>query len=154
MNNTMKDIMKGKDNSIDFWANESGKRVEFVALSNGDVQINFNNSDGKTYESLTLASYRYDSAVKIIGKFRTLIRERREIVDGGKFVGVEGTYTYIKDYIKNNGISPTIREIMNCSDVKSLRGVSIRLSKLQKMGLIQRVGYNTTRNIILKETNE
>lgn len=88
----MKDIMKGKDNSIDFWANESGKRVEFVALSNGDVQINFNNSDGKTYESLTLASYRYDSAVKIIGEFRTLIRERREIVDGGKFVGVEGTY--------------------------------------------------------------
>jgi len=154
MNNTMKDITKGKDNSIDFWANESGKRVEFVALSNGDVQINFNNSDGKTYESLTLASYRYDSAVKIIGEFRTLIRERREIVGGVRFVGVGGTYTYIKDYIKNNGISPTIREIMNHSDVKSLRGVSIRLSKLQKMGLIQRVGYNTTRNIVLKETNE
>lgn len=68
-----------KERSIDFWANEGGKRIEFVALANGDVKINFNTSDGQTYESLTLASYRYDSVVTAIGKFRTLIRERRDI---------------------------------------------------------------------------
>lgn len=78
--------------SIDFWANEGGKRIEFVALANGDVKINFNTSDGQTYESLTLASYRYDSAVTAIGKFRTLIRERRDIaVSSGQAEGLEET---------------------------------------------------------------
>lgn len=144
-----------KERSIDFWANEGGKRVEFVALANGDVKINFNTSDGQTYESLTLASYRYDSAVTAIGKFRTFMRERRDIaVSSGQTEGVGGTYEYIKNYITNNGISPTIREIMSNSDIKSLRGVSIRLSKLQKMGLIERVGHNTRRNIILKKETQ
>lgn len=58
-----------KERSVDYWANEGGKRIEFVALANGDVRINFNTSDGRTYESLTLASYRYASVVEAIGKF-------------------------------------------------------------------------------------
>lgn len=45
---------------------------------------------------------------------------------------------YIIDHQKQNGYSPSIPEIMSAVGLKSFRGVTIQLDKLQALGYIQR----------------
>lgn len=56
---------------------------------------------------------------------------------------------YIMEYIKKNGISPTIREIQDAIKAKSVRTVTQYLEALEKKGLILRNENKVNRNIEL-----
>jgi hypothetical protein len=48
----------------EWWANEGGKKIRFVKLPNGDVEISFINIENRAVlAKLTLASYRWKSTV-------------------------------------------------------------------------------------------
>lgn len=54
--------------------------------------------------------------------------------------------SFVINYQERNGYSPSLPEIMHAVKLKSFRGVSIHLDKLQKLGYIQR-DKNTRRAI-------
>ncbi len=51
---------------------------------------------------------------------------------------VVSVFQYIQSYISKNGYSPSLLEIMAGTDIKSLRGVTIQLDKLEEVGYIRR----------------
>lgn len=47
-------------------------------------------------------------------------------------------FSFLSKFQSGNGYSPSIPEIMNATGIKSIRGVSIQLEKLQNLGYIHR----------------
>lgn len=58
---------------------------------------------------------------------------------------------FIKDYIRQNGFTPSIREIGSAFGIKSTNGVSAHLDALEKKGVLKRE-WRIARSIALKES--
>lgn len=61
-------------------------------------------------------------------------------------------YQYIKQYIQKAGSSPTLKQIAEAMDLKSLATVSEHLDSLEKKGLIERL-YGEARGIRVLESD-
>lgn len=62
-----------------------------------------------------------------------LITTMNKLTDNTKKV-----FNFVSKYQSDNGYSPSIPEIMRATDIKSIRGVTIQLEKLQNLGYIHR----------------
>jgi len=59
------------------------------------------------------------------------------------------TKNAIQDFIKENGVAPTIRELGKALNVKSANTVYFALKRLENKGHIRKGEKGTSRNIIL-----
>lgn len=57
-------------------------------------------------------------------------------------------YEYIVDYIRDNKMSPTLREIKQACDISSTSVVDYYLKKMERMGLLKK-GENVSRGIVV-----
>ncbi len=53
--------------------------------------------------------------------------------------------TFMRQYLLDNGLPPTLREIMIAIDVHSPNGVNCHLQSLKRKGLIRSAGYGKSR---------
>lgn len=66
---------------------------------------------------------------------------------------VSSVYQFVNQYHQRNGYAPSIPEIRDGTDIKSLRGVTIQLEKLERLGYIRR-NKHARRAIQIIDKNE